>query len=86
MKSDVNRRVAISGLALLSTLGQTLLSAVAQAQGTQAAPLPSWNDGPAEQAIIDFVRVTTDQASSKFVAAEDRIATFDQEGTFISAK
>jgi len=80
VKSDINRRVAISGLALL-TLSQTLLSAVAQAQGTQAAPLPSWNDGPAKQAIIDFVRVTTDQASPKFVTAEDRIATFDQDGT-----
>jgi phosphoglycolate phosphatase-like HAD superfamily hydrolase len=65
----------------LLTLSQTLLSAVAQAQGTQAAPLPSWNDGPAKQAIIDFVRVTTDQASPKFVTAEDRIATFDQDGT-----
>jgi phosphoglycolate phosphatase-like HAD superfamily hydrolase len=81
VKSDINRRVAISGLALLPTLSQTLLSAVAQAQGTQAAPLPSWNDGPAKQAIIDFVRVTTDQASPKFVTAEDRIATFDQDGT-----
>ena len=80
MKSDINRRVAISGLALLPTLGQTLLCAVAQAQGTQAA-MPSWNDGPAKQAIIDFVRTTTDQASTKFVAAEDRIATFDQDGT-----
>jgi phosphoglycolate phosphatase-like HAD superfamily hydrolase len=78
MKSDISRRVAISGLALLPTLGQTT---VAQAQGTQAAPLPSWNDGPAKQAIIDFVRATTDQASPKFVAAEDRIATFDQDGT-----
>jgi len=81
VKSDINRRVAISGLALLPTLSQTLLSAVAQAQGAQAAPLPSWNDGPAKQAIIDFVRVTTDQASPKFVTAEDRIATFDQDGT-----
>ena len=81
MKSNINRRVAISGLALFPTLGQTLLSTVAQAQGTQAAPLPSWNDGPAKQAVIDFVRATTDQASPKFVTAEDRIATCDQDGT-----
>ena len=44
-------------------------------------PLPSWNDGPAKQAIVDFVRVTTDQASPKFVPPEERIATFDQDGT-----
>ena len=44
-------------------------------------PLPSWNDGPAKQAILDFVQATTDQASPKFVPPEDRIATFDQDGT-----
>lgn len=47
----------------------------------QAAPLPSWNDGPAKQAIVDFVRATTDKASLKFVPLEERIATFDQDGT-----
>src|SRR5215813_11535585 len=57
------------------------LPAIVQAQGTRAAPLSSWNEGPAKQAILDFVRVTTDQASPKFVTAEDRIATFDQDGT-----
>src|SRR5215469_18744019 len=81
MKLDTNRRAMISGLALLPTMGQTLLSSFAQAQGTQAVPLPSWNDGPAKQAIFDFVRATTDQASPKFVQAEDRVATFDQDGT-----
>jgi phosphoglycolate phosphatase-like HAD superfamily hydrolase len=81
MKSDLNRRAAISGLALLPTLGQTLLSSFAHAQGSQAAALTSWNDGPAKQAIIDFVRATTDQASPKFVSPEERIATFDQDGT-----
>lgn len=43
--------------------------------------LPSWNDGPAKQAIIDFVRATTDKASPKFILPEERIATFDQDGT-----
>lgn len=44
-------------------------------------PLPSWNDGPAKQAIIDFVRSTTDIASSNFVPEDQRIAAFDQDGT-----
>jgi phosphoglycolate phosphatase-like HAD superfamily hydrolase len=47
----------------------------------QTDPLPSWNDGAAKRAIIDFVRVTTDTASAKFVPPEQRIATFDQDGT-----
>ncbi len=44
-------------------------------------PLPSWNDGPAKKAILDFVHTTTDRLSSKFVPKEERIATFDQDGT-----
>jgi phosphoglycolate phosphatase-like HAD superfamily hydrolase len=39
------------------------------------------NDGPAKQSILDFVRVTTDRGSDKFVPPEERIATFDQDGT-----
>jgi hypothetical protein len=31
--------------------------------------------------ILNFVRTTTDPASKNFVAPEDRIATFDQDGT-----
>jgi hypothetical protein len=52
------------------------------AQATrQSDPLPSWNDGDAKRAIIDFVRVTTDRTSAKFVPPEERVATFDQDGT-----
>ena len=43
--------------------------------------MPSWNDGPAKQAIMDFVRDTTETGGAKFVPAEERIATFDQDGT-----
>jgi phosphoglycolate phosphatase-like HAD superfamily hydrolase len=53
--------------------------------GTQAIaqsdPLPSWNDGSAKQAIVDFVQATTSQGSPEFVAPAERIATFDQDGT-----
>jgi hypothetical protein len=45
------------------------------------APLPSWNDGPAKQAIVDFVRTATENGGAKFVPPEERIATFDQDGT-----
>jgi phosphoglycolate phosphatase-like HAD superfamily hydrolase len=69
-------------LAILPALSETVLTAAAQAQTTiPDATLPSWNDGAAKQAIIDFVRATTEQGSPKFVAPEERIATFDQDGT-----
>jgi phosphoglycolate phosphatase-like HAD superfamily hydrolase len=51
------------------------------ASAADADPLPSWNDGSAKKAILDFVKTTTDKSSSKYVAPEDRIATFDQDGT-----
>jgi phosphoglycolate phosphatase-like HAD superfamily hydrolase len=58
---------------------------VAEAVGplslTADDPLPSWNDGPAKKAILDFVNATTHRASSKFVPEAERIATFDQDGT-----
>ncbi len=55
-----------------------LLAAGAYAQ---TDPLPSWNDGPAKQAIVEFVQTTTTQGSAKFVPPAERIATFDQDGT-----
>jgi phosphoglycolate phosphatase-like HAD superfamily hydrolase len=50
----------------------------------QTGPLPSWNDGAARTAILAFVAATTDPGSSKFVEPEDRIATFDNDGTLWS--
>jgi phosphoglycolate phosphatase-like HAD superfamily hydrolase len=44
-------------------------------------PLPSWNDGPAKQAILDFVARVTDEGGPDFVLPEKRIATFDNDGT-----
>jgi len=44
------------------------------------APLTSWRDGPAKQAIVDFVTSATEDGP-RFVAAADRIATFDNDGT-----
>src|SRR5438034_9466776 len=46
-----------------------------------ADPLASWNDGPAKQAIVEFVKATTTQGTPQFVPPEERVATFDQEGT-----
>lgn len=47
----------------------------------QTDPLPSWNDGAAKKAIVEFVQATTTRGSPKFVPPEERIATFDQDGT-----
>ena len=58
-----------------------LLILAAPAFGQQSDPLPSWNDGAAKKAIVDFVQATTTQGAPGFVPAAERIATFDQDGT-----
>lgn len=45
------------------------------------ALLPSWNDGPAKRAIVDFVNAAIDPKSTSFVETAERIATFDNDGT-----
>ena len=80
--SDINRRTLLSALAVLPALSGPFVPASAQAQtATSNDALPSWNDGPAKQAILDFVRDTTDRTNPKFVPPEERVVTFDQDGT-----
>jgi phosphoglycolate phosphatase-like HAD superfamily hydrolase len=52
--------------------------------GALADPLPSWNDGAAKTAIIEFVEGVTDPGSDRFVPEDDRIAVFDNDGTLWS--
>lgn len=73
---EITRRDLIRVSATMTVLG-TLGRACVAAHD----PLPSWNDGPSKKAILDFIHDTTDKSSSKFVPAEERFATFDQDGT-----
>jgi hypothetical protein len=76
---NLSRRLIVGAMAALPALQGLLGASTAQAQ--PAAPLPSWNDGPTKQAILDFVRATTDPASPTHVPPGERIVTFDQDGT-----
>jgi hypothetical protein len=53
--------------------------------GTDDA-LASWNDGPTKQSILDFVARVTQAGSPDYVAPEERIATFDNDGTLWSER
>jgi len=64
--------------ARLSLAALLLVAGQALAQGD---PLPSWNDGAAKKAIVEFVQSTTAQGNPHFVPPEERVATFDQDGT-----
>jgi len=52
------------------------VSAIAQSDA-----LPSWNDTGAKKAIVDFVDRVTEMGGPDFVPVDDRIATFDNDGT-----
>jgi phosphoserine phosphatase len=43
--------------------------------------LPSWNDGPVRQSILDFIMHTTTVGSRDWVPVPERIACFDNDGT-----
>jgi phosphoserine phosphatase len=69
-------RTRLSWLATLALLATWISVAVAQTD-----PLPSWNDGPAKQAIVAFVTDVTREGSPDFVPPSERVATFDNDGT-----
>jgi phosphoglycolate phosphatase-like HAD superfamily hydrolase len=68
-------------LAALAIFVVAPLTSPAFGQPAQVDSLPSWNDGPRKSAIVAFVHETTDKGSAKFVPPEQRIATFDMDGT-----
>ena len=47
----------------------------------QTDPLPSWNNTGPKQTIMNFVQRVTRQGSPDFVPTDQRIATFDNDGT-----
>jgi phosphoserine phosphatase len=51
-----------------------------------ADPLPSWRDGTNKRLIIAFVAKVTTPGSIGFVAPDDRVATFDMDGTVLLEK
>lgn len=76
MSMDIRRRDLLKAAAVAALGG-----VVGRVTSAADDPLSSWNDGPSKEAILDFVRTTTDRSSPRFVPPEQRIATFDQDGT-----
>src|SRR5947199_4621764 len=74
MKTRRSQNLIAAALVCAVSLATTVARAVAD-------PLPSWNDGPAKQSIVDFVAKVTKEGSPDFVPAPERIATFDNDGT-----
>ena len=80
------RRILGFMLLAASLAGAAALSGCARDAGNSKAgdPLPSWNSGPAREAIIQFVEDVTDESGPGFVPPAERIAVFDNDGTLWS--
>ena len=64
----------------------TTADSTGAAMAKDADPLPSWNDGSLKKAIINFVTNATTEGGSGFIPVENRIATFDNDGTLWAEK
>jgi phosphoglycolate phosphatase-like HAD superfamily hydrolase len=71
----------IAMMARFNALLLAFLAAISVAAAQPADPLPSWNNGATKKAITDFVARVTTQDGADFVPPEQRIATFDNDGT-----
>ncbi|MDO4798159.1 MAG: HAD family hydrolase [Coriobacteriales bacterium] len=70
-----------------STGSQEATAAVDNNNLDYAKTFPSWNPkSESLKALVEFVKSATDESSDAYVAPEDRIATFDMDGTIICEK
>jgi phosphoglycolate phosphatase-like HAD superfamily hydrolase len=75
---QTSRSRLVKLLLVLAGFATPLLAYVAAAAND---PLPSWNDTASKKAIVAFVEKVTKEGSPDFVSPDQRIATFDNDGT-----
>lgn len=66
---------------MLVIIGLSCTNQQVEIKSTASDPLPSWNNGENKSAILAFVNKVSDNTSTSFVAQEDRVAVFDNDGT-----
>lgn len=66
---------------ILTVLLFVLAVVAGPAQARTDDPLASWNEGATKTAIVEFVEKVTAEDSPTFVPPDERIATFDNDGT-----
>ncbi|NVK26704.1 MAG: haloacid dehalogenase-like hydrolase [Flavobacteriia bacterium] len=59
---------------------------VSTSSNSPVDPLPSWNDTETKSTIIQFVEATTTEGGEQFIPIEDRLVTFDNDGTLWAEK
>jgi phosphoserine phosphatase len=77
----IQRAVSVILLAIALGFGAVRPAVSHHKQTVYSDTLPSWSDGDARRAIIDFVTRVTREGGPDFVPVADRIAVFDNDGT-----
>jgi phosphoglycolate phosphatase-like HAD superfamily hydrolase len=78
----VRRRIVLGGASL--AVSPVLAGCVSASRSSRELPLSSWNEGPAKDAITDFIARVSTPGSRDFVPPSERIACFDNDGTLWS--
>jgi len=71
----------IGFILLLGSCGPSNRPSTEPAKKVASDPLPSWSDTAPKNNIMAFIKKVTAPGTPDFVAPEDRIATFDNDGT-----
>lgn len=69
-------------LAALALMAAVVASPLSRASADTV--LSTWSDTPVRAAIIDFVSRVTNPTDPDFVPPEERVASFDMDGTVIT--
>ena len=77
--------LTISGTNLLTSCGKEDNNPIVQptTQPTTKEYFTLWNQCEALMTLKDYVKDVTNPSSPNFIKEEDRIATFDMDGTFV---
>ena len=73
-------RQTVRAIAATSIVALTVVAPHVEAAPPVVDPLPAWNEGPAKDAIRKFVERTINPGED-YLAPNDRIAVFDNDGT-----
>jgi hypothetical protein len=85
MKKNLNLCIGLSLFSLFILASLMACDPVKENTSVESAnPLPSWNEGPARQTILEFVTTAVDSTQETFIPVNKRIAVFDNDGTLWS--
>lgn len=77
---SIRRALKFTTQLFVAALLSTLIGCGDQ-NATLSESLPSWQDTPNSQRLHSFIKDVSDEGSANFVAPDDRIAVFDNDGT-----